>query len=117
MGDTQVVEYNFGRMFQHLGMSLSPLPSLSLSSNECVTGLQSFAIKHYNACLALSTSDRLALRASRMEIDDSDDEEGEAGEEGPEDYGRAAAYNLVALYMLSGQAELARVVACRWLTF
>lgn len=82
------------------------------------SGLQSFAIKHYNACLDLSTTDRLSLRSSLMHLDEEeDDEEEEGGEEGPEDYGRVAAYNLVNLYMLSGQAELARVIAIRWLTF
>ncbi|KAK4700486.1 general transcription factor 3C polypeptide 3 (transcription factor C subunit 4), partial [Phenoliferia sp. Uapishka_3] len=94
-GETQEVEYNFGRVFQHLG-------------------LQSYAVKHYEKVLKLATADRLAARASRMELDrDNDDSDDE--DEGPDDFARVAAYNLSILYVTTGSDDLARSVAKRWL--
>ncbi|ORY54996.1 hypothetical protein BCR35DRAFT_284512 [Leucosporidium creatinivorum] len=96
-GSCQEVEYNFGRAFHHLG-------------------LQSYAVKHYEACLSLAAVERQTHALSRMAVDDdagaanADDELDE-----PDDYARLAAYNLSNLYMLSGSADLARAVARKWL--
>jgi general transcription factor 3C polypeptide 3 (transcription factor C subunit 4) len=77
-------------------------------------GLQSYAIKHYEACLKLAVVDRRAWELSRLQPMDVDgDEEDEIDE--PDDFARLAAYNLSSLYMLSGSADLARIVARRWL--
>lgn len=85
--------------------------------------MQSYAVKHYEACLSLAAIERQTWHLSRMQVDSSPAaEQAEEEEEGddddvdePSDFARVAAYNLSNLYMLSGNAELARAVARRWL--
>ncbi|SGZ05942.1 BQ5605_C031g10903 [Microbotryum silenes-dioicae] len=89
-GRCQEVEYNFGRVFHLLG-------------------LQSYAVRHYEACLAIAAEDRKA----RMQLDGDDEED----EDGEDDFARVAAYNLSNLYMLSGSPDLAKVIAHKWLSF
>lgn len=80
-------------------------------------GLQSYAIKHYEACLKLVAADRQVWRASRMSLDTAahDDEDNDDEIHEPDDYGRVAAYNLVNLYTFSGSPDLARGIAHQWL--
>ncbi|KAI5479718.1 transcription factor TFIIIC complex subunit Sfc4 [Pseudohyphozyma bogoriensis] len=92
-GTCQEVEYNFGRIFHHLG-------------------LQSYAVKHYEAVLKLAAVDQLS-RPERMELDEDEDEE---EEQDPKDFSKVAAYNLVSIYSFVGNEEIARAIAERWLS-
>lgn len=85
----------------------SPFANPSLGA-----GLQSYAVKHYEAALSLAVDDRLAWRSERMSLD-NDDEDEDLDE--PDDFARVTAYNLVNLYVLSGNPELARKVSRKWL--
>lgn len=79
-------------------------------------GLQSYAIKHYEACLSIAAVERQTYALSRMAVDDAGGVEADDDLDEPDDYARLAAYNLSNLYMLSGSADLARAVARKWLT-
>lgn len=93
VGPGQEVEYNFGRAFQQLG-------------------LNHYAVKHYEQCLALAVTDRLAetTLSGEMDVDGARAEVREY-----DDYAKAAAYNLTTVYALLGRIELAKRVADRWL--
>lgn len=66
------------------------------------TGLQSHAIKHYEAVLDMISRD------DQMPVEDETRLESNLS--------KAAAYNLVTLYSMSGVPELARAVAETWLS-
>ncbi|KAM0788020.1 hypothetical protein ACM66B_006219 [Microbotryomycetes sp. NB124-2] len=99
-GPCQEVEYNAGRFFHHLG-------------------LHSAAVEHYHNCLDLATRDRQLARLARMQVDDDrvhqQQDVDDKDDDEPNDFARVAAYNLSNLYMLSGQDDLARMVAADWL--
>lgn len=86
-------------------------PSLELIAPKSLLGVQAYAVKHYEACLALATIERQA----KMAVDDGG--EGQDVDFGPHDFAPLAAYNLSNLYVVSGSPELARVVARKWLVF
>lgn len=46
-----------------------------------------------------------------MNLDEDEDEDVDE----PDDFARVAAYNLLSLYVLSGNSELARKIARQWL--
>ena len=77
--------------------------------------MQSYAVKHYEACLKLVAADRREWRATRVPL--GNEPVGTEAEwiDEPDDYGRVAAYNLANLYTFSGSPDLARVVAHKWL--
>ncbi|KWU45778.1 TPR-like protein [Rhodotorula sp. JG-1b] len=82
-GPSPETEYNFARAFHHIG-------------------LQSYAIKHYEAVLDMISRD------DQMPVEDETRLESNLS--------KAAAYNLVTLYSMSGLPELARAVAETWLS-
>ncbi|TKA57180.1 hypothetical protein B0A53_01136 [Rhodotorula sp. CCFEE 5036] len=82
-GPSPETEYNLARAFHHIG-------------------LQSHAIKHYEAVLDMISRD------DQMPVEDETRLESNLS--------KAAAYNLVTLYSMSGVPELARAVAETWLS-
>ncbi|GAA5873300.1 hypothetical protein JCM3774_005935 [Rhodotorula dairenensis] len=82
-GTSPETEYNLARAFHHIG-------------------LQSHAIKHYEAVLDMISRD------DQMPVEDETRIESNLS--------KAAAYNLVTLYSMSGVPELARAVAETWLS-
>ncbi|KAM0750023.1 TPR-like protein [Meredithblackwellia eburnea MCA 4105] len=99
-GPCQEVEYNFGRFFHQIG-------------------LQSYAIKHYEATLRLAGEERLAAQAERMNIDDNEEESDAESSSGHQtgQFARLAAYNLSMLYVQTGSEDVGRSTAARWLSF
>jgi general transcription factor 3C polypeptide 3 (transcription factor C subunit 4) len=121
VGPGQEVEYNFGRAFHQIGKRLASLPlahAFTLLTN-CVysAGLNAYAVKHYEQCLACAVADRLAATtlSDDMAVDAAAGDEDGGEEKEYDDYAKAAAYNLTTLYVFVGQPEKAKAVADRWL--
>lgn len=67
------------------------------------------AVRHYEAVLTLST----AAQAARVPIDEAEEDSEEVD---LEDFSKLAAYNLSNLHLMSGNADVAREVARKWLS-
>jgi general transcription factor 3C polypeptide 3 (transcription factor C subunit 4) len=89
---------------------------LTISAPTDFAGLNAYAVKHYEACLACAVADRLAATtlSDEMAVDGAA-EDGQEEEKEHDDYAKAAAYNLSTLYVFMGQPEKAKAVADRWL--
>ncbi|GAA5957881.1 hypothetical protein JCM21900_001296 [Sporobolomyces salmonicolor] len=98
-GPSQEAEYNLARAFHHLG-------------------LQSHAMKHYESSLSLALPAPPPSLADAMDVDENAGADADATGSALMEFGdltKAAAYNLTVLHAVSGQPELARKVAERWL--
>ncbi|GAA5921558.1 hypothetical protein JCM1841_000569 [Sporobolomyces salmonicolor] len=98
-GPSQEAEYNLARAFHHLG-------------------LQSHAMKHYESSLSLALPAPPPSLADAVDVDENAGADADATGSALKEFGdltKAAAYNLTVLHAVSGQPELARKVAERWL--
>ncbi|KAJ6571874.1 hypothetical protein B0H19DRAFT_1131683 [Mycena capillaripes] len=87
------VEFNFGRAFQQLG--LTSVASIAYLLPDKMSGLYSYAVKHYEKVLEISA----------VEATDSKNR-----------VSREAAYNLSLIYNMTGAIPLAESIYRRWLS-
>jgi general transcription factor 3C polypeptide 3 (transcription factor C subunit 4) len=81
--------------------------------------MHSHAVKHYSAVLSFPSPATVTADLDSMSLDPSADVDElptpPTDHYATNDYHKVAAYNLVTLYAMKGEAELARGVAERWL--
>ena len=91
-GPSVEVEYNMGRIFNHLGQSTSTLHYLA----ESMTGIINLAVRHYQRALEVQSAELSSA-----------------------DWGlkRTTAFNLCQIYLATGSLPMAKKLAHQWLSF